>query len=128
MCHYCGCRDMPLLRDYVAEHERAVDRGGAAVRGLDRGESGRAGELLAAMGEELSSHWRGEKDGLFVGLGKDELYAELIAPLVREHRELAPCWSRSTCRICPTRTVCDEQSMICTSTSPRRRTGCSRRR
>ena len=89
MCHYCGCRDMPLLRDYVAEHERAVNLGGAAVRALDRGESGRAGELLAAMGEELSSHWGGEENGLFAVLGKDELYAEHIAPLVLEHRELA---------------------------------------
>lgn len=89
MCHYCGCRDMPLLRDYVAEHERAVNLGGAAVRALDRGDSGRAGELLAAMGEELRSHWRGEEDGLFAVLGQDELYAEHIAPLVHEHRELA---------------------------------------
>ena len=79
MCHYCGCRDMPLLRDYVAEHERAVNLGGAAVRALDRGDSGRAGELLAAMGEELRSHWRGEEDGLFAVLGQDELYAEHIA-------------------------------------------------
>ena len=73
MCHYCGCRDMPLLRDYVAEHERAVNLGGAAVRALDRGDIGRAGELLAAMGEELRSHWRGEEDGLFAVLGQDEL-------------------------------------------------------
>jgi iron-sulfur cluster repair protein YtfE (RIC family) len=41
------------------------------------------------MGEELSSHWRGEENGLFAVLGKDELYAEHIAPLVHEHRELA---------------------------------------
>lgn len=32
MCHYCGCRDMPLLRDYIAEHERVINLGGAAVR------------------------------------------------------------------------------------------------
>jgi hypothetical protein len=28
MCHYCGCREMPLIRDYVAEHERATDLAG----------------------------------------------------------------------------------------------------
>ena len=38
MCHDCDCRDMPLLRDYVAEHERAVNLGGAAVQALDRGD------------------------------------------------------------------------------------------
>lgn len=89
MCHYCGCRDMPLLRDYVAEHERVVNLGGAAVRALDRGDRGRAGELLAAMGEELASHWQGEENGLFTAMRRDELYSQHIAPLIREHRELA---------------------------------------
>jgi iron-sulfur cluster repair protein YtfE (RIC family) len=41
------------------------------------------------MSEELESHWRGEEDGLFAAMGSDELYAEHIAPLVQEHRELA---------------------------------------
>ena len=38
MCHYCGCREMPLIRDYIAEHERATNLGGDAVRAIDRGE------------------------------------------------------------------------------------------
>jgi iron-sulfur cluster repair protein YtfE (RIC family) len=88
VCHYCGCRDMPLLRDYIAEHERATNLGGDAVRALDRGEHDVARELLTAMGTELRSHWQGEEQGLFAVMGKDELYAEHIAPLVREHREL----------------------------------------
>ena len=46
MCHYCGCREMPLIRDYIAEHERATNLGGDAVRAIDRGELARAGELL----------------------------------------------------------------------------------
>ena len=25
MCHYCGCREIPLLRDYIAEHERVIN-------------------------------------------------------------------------------------------------------
>jgi hypothetical protein len=41
---------MPLLRDYLAEHQRAVNLGGAAVRALDQSDSGRAGELLARDG------------------------------------------------------------------------------
>ncbi len=79
---------MPLLRDYIAEHERAMNHGGAAVRALDRGEHDQARELLAAMAAELRSHWRGEENGLFAVMSRDELYAEHIAPLVREHREL----------------------------------------
>jgi len=79
---------MPLLRDFIAEHERAMNHGGEAVRALDRGEHDRARELLAAMGDELQSHWRGEENGLFAVMGCDDLFAEHIAPLVREHREL----------------------------------------
>ncbi|MHC9294746.1 hemerythrin domain-containing protein [Mycobacterium sp. LTG2003] len=80
---------MPLLRDYIAEHERAVDHGREAVRALDRGEIGRARERLTAMFDELRSHWRGEENGLFSVMHREELYAQHIDPLVAEHRELA---------------------------------------
>lgn len=89
MCQYCGCRDMPLLRDYIAEHERAVDHGREAVRALDRGELDVARRRLGEMFEELRSHWQGEENGLFAVMHADELYAEHIDPLVAEHRELA---------------------------------------
>ena len=79
---------MPLLRDFVAEHERATNYGGEVVRALDGGEHARARELLDAMAEELRSHWLGEENGLFAVMGTDDLFAAHIAPLVREHREL----------------------------------------
>lgn len=88
MCHYCGCREMPLIRDYIAEHERATNLGGDAVRAIERGDLDVARELLVAMAEELTSHWRGEENGLFRVMQREELFAEHIAPLVREHREL----------------------------------------
>lgn len=89
MCQYCGCRDMPLLRDYIAEHERSVDHGREAVRALDRGELDVAQQLMAAMFTELRSHWQGEENGLFAVMHRDALFAEHIDPLVAEHRELA---------------------------------------
>ena len=89
MCHYCGCRDMPLPRDYIAEHERVVNLGGDAVRALDRNDLGRAGELLISMAVELEAHWHGEENGLFAAMRKDELYSQHIDLLIREHRELA---------------------------------------
>ena len=88
MCHYCGCRDIPLIRDYIAEHERATNLGGDAVRALDRGELTEATALLRAMAAELRSHWQGEENGLFAVMRRDELFAEHIGPLVNEHREL----------------------------------------
>lgn len=80
---------MPLLRDYIAEHERAVDHGREAVRALDRGELDVARQRLGEMFEELRSHWQGEENGLLAVMHTDELYAEHIDPLVAEHRELA---------------------------------------
>ena len=88
MCHYCGCRDIPLIRDYIAEHERATNLGGDAVRALDRGELTEATALLRAMAAELRSHWQGEENGLFAVMRRDELFAEHIGPLVNEHRDL----------------------------------------
>jgi iron-sulfur cluster repair protein YtfE (RIC family) len=76
------------LRDYIAEHERALNFGGEAVRALDHGDHSRASELLAGMAEELRSHWDGEENGLFAVMAADELFAAHIEPLVREHREL----------------------------------------
>ena len=125
MCHYCGCRDMPLLRDYIAEHERAVNLGGAAVRALDRGEQDKARALLASMAEELDSHWRGEEDGLFAVMASDELSAQHIEPLVRVTWQ--PCSSPSTCPTRRTGIAYGTPLTIFTGTSPRRRTGCSPR-
>jgi iron-sulfur cluster repair protein YtfE (RIC family) len=88
VCHYCGCREIPLIRDYVAEHERATNLGGDAVRAIDRGELAEAAALLRAMAAELRTHWQGEENGLFAVMGRDELFAEHIGPLVKEHREL----------------------------------------
>jgi hypothetical protein len=34
---------MPLIRDYVAEHERASDLGDRAIRAIDQGDLGAAG-------------------------------------------------------------------------------------
>ena len=88
MCHYCGCRDMPLIRDYIAEHERATNLMGEAVRAMDAGDLDHASGLLARVADELTSHWQGEESGLFAAMQPDPLYAEHIAPLVEEHRAL----------------------------------------
>lgn len=79
---------MPLLRDYIGEHERALNFAGEAIRALDRGDQRRAGELLADMAQELQTHWRGEENGLFAVMAVDDLFAAHIEPLVGEHRKL----------------------------------------
>lgn len=88
MCHYCGCREIPLIKEFIAEHERVTDAAGDALRALAGGDLPRARELVGVMARELEGHWRGEENGLFAVMRDDPDYADYIAALVREHREL----------------------------------------
>ena len=88
MCHYCGCRHIPLIRDYIAEHERVLDLGSRALEEAGRGALTEAQATVAEMRNELQSHWQGEEEGVFALMRSDELYREHIDPLVEEHREL----------------------------------------
>jgi iron-sulfur cluster repair protein YtfE (RIC family) len=58
------------------------------VHAIDRGELDQARKLLGEMAIELVAHWQGEETGLFRVMARDDMYAEHIDPLVREHREL----------------------------------------
>ena len=90
MCHYCGCRHVPLIRDYIAEHELVVDLGRRALHEAGTGHLDEAAALVEQMRTELESHWRGEERGVFTVMAEaDDLYADYVAPLVDEHRELA---------------------------------------
>ncbi|MEU1150909.1 hemerythrin domain-containing protein [Streptomyces sp. NPDC005863] len=89
MCHYCGCREIPLIKEFIAEHERVTDAAGDALRALRRGETARAQALVEVMAGELRAHWRGEENGLFAVMRTDPEYAHYIQALEREHRELA---------------------------------------
>jgi hypothetical protein len=115
VCHSCGCRDMPLLRDDIAEHERVVNLGGATVRALDRGDQDQARALLS-MADELGSHWRGEEDGLFAVMASDDLSRSTSSPSCVSIGSWPPCWSPSTCRNRRTRTASGVPSMTCTGT------------
>ena len=88
MCHYCGCRQIPLIRDYIAEHERVLDLGHRALEQGGRGELDAAQVTVARMHAELRSHWQGEEEGVFALMRDDVLYRAHIDPLIEEHREL----------------------------------------
>ncbi|MFC9610741.1 hemerythrin domain-containing protein [Streptomyces sp. NPDC056938] len=89
MCHYCGCREIPLIKELIAEHEKVTDAAGDAVRALERGDTAAAGELTEVMSRELATHWQGEENGLFAVMRDDPEYTDYIDALVAEHRELA---------------------------------------
>lgn len=88
MCHYCGCRQIPLIRDYIAEHERVLELGHRALDEIGRGALGDAQDTVGQMQGELRAHWQGEEDGVFALMLTDDLYREHIEPLMAEHREL----------------------------------------
>ena len=79
---------MPLIQDYIAEHDHAVDVSADAVRAIDAGNLDRARTLLAELARDLKAHWKGEEDGLFSVLLDQELFEDHLRPLIREHREL----------------------------------------
>ncbi|MEU6976468.1 hemerythrin domain-containing protein [Streptomyces sp. NPDC046371] len=89
MCHYCGCRDIPLIKEFIAEHEAVTDLGGDAVRALAAGDRTRAAALAAEMAVLLRAHGAGEEAGLFRVMSENEEYAGYVDALEREHRELA---------------------------------------
>lgn len=90
MCHYCGCRHVPLIRDYIAEHELVVELGRRALHEAGTRRLDEAAALVERMRRELASHWRGEERGVFTVMAEaDDLYADYVVPLVDEHRELA---------------------------------------
>ena len=62
--HYCGCRQIPLIIDLIAEHEVASGLGAEAVAAMDRDDLHGARRLLDRMARELRAHWRGEENGL----------------------------------------------------------------
>lgn len=88
MCHYCGCREIPLIKEFIAEHEAVTDLAGEAVRHLVLDQVDAAQALIGPLAAQLRSHWRGEEDGLFAVMKEDGEYTEYIAALEREHREL----------------------------------------
>lgn len=86
-CHYCGCRQIPLIRDYTAERERATLHADNALRALDHGDPAGAETHLEAMARELECHWRGEENGLFAIMRREPAYAEHIS---KEEDGLSP--------------------------------------
>ncbi|MFF3034754.1 hemerythrin domain-containing protein [Streptomyces rubiginosohelvolus] len=89
MCHYCGCREIPLIREFIAEHESVTDLAGAAVRALDSGDRDVARALVERVAVELRAHWAGEERGLFAMMRENVEYTAYVDALAGEHRDLA---------------------------------------
>jgi iron-sulfur cluster repair protein YtfE (RIC family) len=86
---------VPLLRDFIAEHESARALADEMIAALDRDDDlDRARGLVGRLASELRAHWRGEERGLFAVMSESADFADYIADLEREHRELDALLSR----------------------------------
>jgi hypothetical protein len=89
MCQYCGCRAVPLIRDYIAEHDHIRDLLDGAVRAIAADDVPRAESRVRDALEALRRHWAGEENGIFKAMAaREDEYARYVGPLVEEHREL----------------------------------------
>jgi hypothetical protein len=128
--------NVPLLRVPGDPSAARLHRGARARHQLRRGRRAsdrprRPGPRTPPAGRdatELASHWRGEETGLFRVLAREEMFAEHIAPLVREHRELGELLATVDIRTPEGQQAIRDAVFDPTSTSPRRRTGFSRPR
>jgi len=88
MCFYCGCRDTPLIKQFIAEHEVTLELAVAAAEALRDGAVLRARGRLDVMARQLEAHWRGEEEGLFAAMRDDPQYAAYLDELVTDHDRL----------------------------------------
>jgi len=88
MCTYCGCRNLTLIRRLSDEHDAIVNALGVlrrAASNSDAEESRLAAQQLADL---LDPHTSGEEHSLFAELSSDPEFAEHVAALCDEHREI----------------------------------------
>ncbi|HEX4788088.1 MAG TPA: hemerythrin domain-containing protein [Actinospica sp.] len=98
MCFYCGCREVPLIREFIGEHEAITDLAAEAALALRLADVEESGRLLESLAVLLEAHWRGEEDGLFHAMHAEEEYAGYIDGLVAEHRGLRDLLARANVR------------------------------
>ena len=80
------------------------------------------------MATELAAHWQGEETGLFRVMAREEMFAEHIAPLIREHREMGELLATVDILEPEGKQAIRDAVSTSTSTSARKRTGSSQPR
>ncbi len=89
MCDHCGCRSFPAIAELTADHEEILRLAWVLAEAAHNGttpDTSTRRELV----ELLDLHVAKEETGLYpVLLGSGGIYAEQVAGLEEEHRELA---------------------------------------
>lgn len=88
MCSYCGCRDIPLLKQFIAEHEVTLELAADTAAALREGAVLRARGRLDLLARQLHAHWRGEEEGLFAAMREDPQFSGYLDELLADHLRL----------------------------------------
>ena len=87
MCHYCGCREFPLIGQLSAEHEE-IAAAAARLRSAMVHGDGDPRVLLADLLAMLIPHTVREEHGLFAEIRAEGSLAAAVDDLSAEHDEL----------------------------------------
>ncbi|MFE3188289.1 hemerythrin domain-containing protein [Nocardia sp. NPDC059240] len=80
---------MPLIKEFIAEHEAVYNLSGEIRRALERGDIATARTDLVEIQRQLLEHWAGEEQGLFAVMRQDPECADYIEALEAEHHGMA---------------------------------------
>ncbi|WP_218025103.1 hemerythrin domain-containing protein [Nocardia jejuensis] len=79
---------MPLIKEFIAEHEAVYNLSGDIRRALEQFDIDTARAQVADIQQQLHAHWAGEEQGLFTVMREDPECADYIDALEAEHRDM----------------------------------------
>lgn len=84
MCEYCGCQELPAIRDLTREHDEVVALISHIRAAHTNGDLTAMADHVNRIARILGPHTRVEEEGLFPALADE--FPDHIAGLTAEHR------------------------------------------
>ena len=88
MCEYCGCRGVPPIAELMEEHDVILVDAHEVRTALRTGDRAEVVERLRHLASHLDPHVRREEQGIFTALRDQGDWADEVAQLEGEHRDL----------------------------------------
>ncbi len=88
MCEYCGCRGVPAIGELMDEHAELLRESHQVRAALCLGDRVSAATHLARLVGHLDRHVRREEAGIFTAMRQQGEFADEVAMLEGEHRDL----------------------------------------
>jgi hemerythrin-like domain-containing protein len=88
MCEYCGCRQVPAVRELMEEHDAILEDAHDVRAALHAGDAAQVLVRLQHLAAHLGPHVHREEVGIFAALRDQGDWSEEVAELEGEHRDL----------------------------------------